>query len=279
MSIARRRCVILPAVNFETARARLRARALAALARRGIELHRTTGVRRTLPAVLAHYRARGLSPATVIDVGVGPGTPELYDAFPGARLILVEPLEEWRGHLDQIRHPGGVEVVAAAAGPASGEVELAVHRVRACSSMVGPRRGEDADPARRAVPMVRLDDVARERQSPGPFVVKVDVEGAELQVLEGASELLRETELVLLEVSLFELIAGAPQLHDVVAWMHDHGFVVADLYNGHNRLLDGALAQMDIAFLPADSRFRAGHGYGTPAQNAALYRAWAAGGA
>ncbi len=32
---------------------------------------------------------------------------------------------------------------------------------------------------------------------------------------------------MLLEVSLFEFVPGAPQLHDVVAWMHAHGFVVA----------------------------------------------------
>lgn len=257
-------------------RTRLRARILTALADRGIEVHRTTGVRRTLPAVLAHYRRLGLKPATVIDVGVGPGTPELYEAFPDARLILVEPLEEWRGHLEQLQRERGAELVVAAAGPRPGEVELSVHRVRACSSMIGPRRGEGAEGELRRVPMVRLDDVTRELDTSGPFVVKVDVEGAELQALEGGLEVLRDTELALLEVSLFELIDGAPQLHDVVAWMHEHGFVVADLYNGHNRLLDGALAQLDVAFVHEHGRFRREQAYATAAQADALYRGWGA---
>jgi FkbM family methyltransferase len=261
-------------VNLASIKQRLRAGALTAMASRGIELHRTSGVRRTLPAVLAHYRRRGLSPATVIDVGVGPGTPELYQAFPDAKLLLVEPLEEWRSHLEQVQRERQAEVVTAAAGACAGEIELAVHRVPACSSMVGRRRGEDADPTRRVVEMVRLDDVVEHRGLTGPFVVKVDVEGGELEVLAGALELLRTTELVLLEVSLFELVAGAPQFHDVVIWMHDHGFVVSDLYNGHNRLLDGALAQLDVAFLPEGGRFRREQAYATPAQADALYRAW-----
>jgi hypothetical protein len=88
----------------------------------GLEVHRThAGVRRTLPAVLAQYRSLGLSPATVIDVGVGPGTPELYAAFPGVRLVLVEPLEERRGNrrapraraLIDVRRPPGRRVTGA----------------------------------------------------------------------------------------------------------------------------------------------------------------------
>jgi FkbM family methyltransferase len=260
-------------MDLGSLRDRLRARALTALASRGIELHRTAGVRRSLPAVLAHYRGHGLAPATVIDVGVGPGTPELYEAFPEAKLVLVEPLEEWRGELDRLSRERGAEVVAAAAGPRAGEVSLAVHRVPACSSMVGGRRGEDA-PAQRTVPMVRLDDVVRERGLGGPYVVKVDVEGGELDVLAGAPEVLGETELVLLEVSLFELVPGAAQFHEVVAWMHEHGFDAADFYNGHNRLLDGALAQLDVAFLQSNGRFRREQRYATAAQADQLYRSW-----
>jgi hypothetical protein len=85
---------------------------------------------------------------------------------------------------------------------------------------------------------------------------------------------LQETELALLEVSLFEAIPGMPQFYDVVSWMHDHGFVVADLYNGHNRLLDDALAVLDVGFVQADGRFRRDHAYGTADQVEALYRSW-----
>jgi FkbM family methyltransferase len=241
----------------------------------GLEVRRTqAGVRRTLPAVLSHYRALGLAPATVIDVGVGPGTPELYAAFPGVPLVLVEPLEEWRGALEEVARTHSAQVITAAAGRSPGSMEIAVHRVPACSSMFGGRQGDGSEPPRRSVPVITLDDLVAERRTAGPYVVKVDVEGAELEVLGGAARVLRESELVLLEVSLFELVPGAPQLHDVVAWMHGHGFVVAALYNGHNRPLDGQLAQIDIAFVPESGRFRREHAYATAAQADALYQRW-----
>ena len=241
----------------------------------GLEVHRThAGVRRTLPAVLAQYGSLGLSPATVIDVGVGPGTPELYAAFPGVRLILVEPLEEWRGHLEELQRTRGADVVIAAAGRSPGAIQIAVHRVPACSSTFGARQGDGSPAPRRSVPVITLDELVAERGTAGPYVVKVDVEGAELEVLGGAGGVLAEAELVLLEVSLFQLVPEAPLLHDVVAWMHEHGFVVAALYNGHNRPLDGQLAQIDIAFVPQDGRFRREHAYATPAQADALYAQW-----
>jgi FkbM family methyltransferase len=224
--------------------------------------------------VLAHYNELGLQPRTVIDVGVGPGTPDIYSAFPDARLVLVEPLEEWHAHLESLRSTHDIELVIAAAGPSRGEIELAVHRVPTLSSMLGVRPDDAADPQRRTVPMVRLDDLREELNLGGPLVLKVDVEGGELEVLKGAEEVLGDTELVLLEVSFFELVGGAPQFHDVVGWMHAHGFVVSDLYNGHNRPLDGALAQMDAAFVQEHGRFRGRHAYGTRAQNDALYRSW-----
>jgi hypothetical protein len=164
--------------------------------------------------------------------------------------------------------------VTAAAGSTAGATEIAVHRVPACSSQFGGRRGDGTEPERRTVAVVTLDELVAERGRAGPYVVKVDVEGAELEVLGGAQRVLREAELVLLEVSLFQLVPEAPQLHDVVSWMREHGFVVAALYNGHNRPLDGQLAQIDIAFVQADGRFRRDHAYATPAQANALYRQW-----
>jgi FkbM family methyltransferase len=224
--------------------------------------------------VLGHYAGHGLRPDTIIDVGVAAGTPELYAAFPDARLVLVEPLEEWRGHLEQLAERRRTEVVIAAAGRERGERSMTVHRVPALSTMMGHRPGDPSNSASRVVPVLPLDDAVQELGVSGPVVLKVDVEGAEIEVLEGATNLLSTCELVLLEVSFVELIDGAPLFADVVGWMYKHGFLVADLYNGHNRPLDGALAQMDVAFLPRKSPLRVARGYGSASHAEGLYRSW-----
>jgi FkbM family methyltransferase len=244
------------------------------LGRFGVELRRTTGggPRRTLAEVLAHLRSLGLAPGTVVDVGVAWGTPELYDGLPGARRLLIEPLAEYEEALGAI----GGEYVLAAAGAAAGQTEIVVHRVPTLSSPLGERGGDAAGAAgtRRTVPLVRVDEAVAERGLPGPYVLKADVEGAELQVVEGASGILDVTELVLLETSLFPFWDGAPVLADVIAAMRERGFAVYDIYGGHLRPLDGALAQVDVAFVREDGPFRRHSEYATPEQAERLYRGW-----
>ena len=220
-----------------------------------------------MAAVLDNMKRLGLEPATVVDVGVGYGTPELWEAFPRARLLLVEPIPDrfggaaWEG----VRRRAGVEVVTAAAGAAAGRASITVHRAPEMSSVLGAWIG-DRDGEVRDVPVVRVDEEARSRGLPGPYVLKVDVEGFELDVLEGCVGLLGETEAVLLEVRLFELVPGGAQLHDVIPFMKERGFVAYDLFGGALRLSDGALAVTNIVFVREDGRFRRDHAFGTPEQ-------------
>jgi FkbM family methyltransferase len=231
--------------------------------------------RASLADVLANTRRLGLEPGTVIDIGVAWGTPELYDGFPGARHLLVEPLVEYEPALKGICERHRAEYVLAAAGSEPGELEMAVHRVPTLSSPLGRRGGDVAGATeQRRVPVVRVDEAVAERGLPGPYVIKADVEGAELQALEGASGLLGDTELVLLETSLWRFWPDAPLVGDVVAWMRERGFAVYDLWGGHLRPLDGALAQVDVAFAREGGVLRSQQDYATPGQADDLYRSW-----
>jgi FkbM family methyltransferase len=238
-----------------------------ALLARGIEVHRRGGLRQSLAAVLENMKRLGLAPATVVDVGVGYGTPDLYEAFPGARVLLIEPIpDQFGGAIDAIRRRHGAEQVTAAAGAEPGTTTITVHRAPEMSSTLGAWTGDRADGTRREVDVVRVDDAVRERALPGPYLLKVDVEGAELDVLDGAPEVLAQAELVLLEVRFFEFLPGAAQFHDVVPYMKERGFVAYDVYGGHARLTDGALAQVNLAFVREDGRFRRDQAFATAGQ-------------
>jgi hypothetical protein len=102
-------------------------------------------------------------------------------------------------------------------------------------------------------------------------LIKVDVQGAELQVLAGASRTLRQTEAVIMEVSLFETIIGAPQFGDVVSRMKQLDFVVYDAYGFYYRPLDNALIQVDIVFVREHGPFRQSHAWGTSEQREAQW--------
>jgi FkbM family methyltransferase len=253
----------------------MRRRLVRALWTRGVEVRRRgQGVRRTEEEVFDHAAGLGWRPGTVIDIGVGFGTPALYAAFPEARLLLIEPLAEFEEALGLIARRHRAETVLAAAGAKSGTTRISVARAPALSSTLGEWRGAGETAESREVPAVRVDDVVSERSLPGPYLLKVDVEGAELAVLEGGPRVLAESELVLLEVSLFELLPGAPLLHDVVAYMAERNFVPYDIYGGHVRLSDGALAMLNLAFVKKSGFFRRHDAYASPEQFDRLFESW-----
>jgi Methyltransferase FkbM domain len=96
---------------------------------------------------------------------------------------------------------------------------------------------------------VTVDEVCAEKNLNGPYLIKVDVQGAELQVLAGATRTLREAEAVILEVTLFGTIISGPQFSDVVAFMKQCRFVAYDFCGFLYRPFDKALSQVDLVFV------------------------------
>ena len=108
-----------------------------------------------------------------------------------------------------------------------------------------------------ALAMTTLDDVSGASALEGPVLLKVDVQGYELEVLRGGAQTLARSEVVLLEVSLLEYNQGAPLMPEVVAFMNAAGFVPYDVCGQFRRETDTALCQIDIMFVRRESALRA----------------------
>lgn len=231
---------------------------------------RTTGYRlvpngnlgRTWGSTLDQLVRLGISPRTVIDVGVAYGTPDLYRAFPAARHLLIEPLQEWEPFLKRICDSFNAGYVLAAAGEKQGTMTIRLNdRLLSSSSPFIEADGSNLHDFARSVPVVTIDGLCRERNLEPPYLIKVDVQGAELDVLRGAVKTLMRTDVVVAEVSLLPLFINAPAFSDVIAWMKSAGFVVYDIGGGGGRPFDGALAQVDLTFVKEHGPLRQHHGY------------------
>jgi hypothetical protein len=66
-------------------------------------------------------------------------------------------------------------------------------------------------------------------QSAERILLKADVEGGELAVLEGAAAILEQTRLLELELSAVPLHEGQPLLGEVVHWCERSGFVLTGI--------------------------------------------------
>lgn len=228
--------------------------------------------RKTLTAVLSHAIKLGFSPKTIIDVGVAYGTDGLYGQTENVDYLLIEPLQEYESVCQELTQKYGGDYLLAAAGSKSGEIEINVHPDLSGSSILKESEGSEIDGTPRMVPIITIDEVVQDKQYKGPFLIKLDTQGTELDILEGAKATLDNTELIFLEVSLIEFYRGSPLCADVFEFMTENSFVLYDVFGGAYRPLDGALGQIDFAFCKANSPLRSSTHWATPEQRTEITR-------
>jgi FkbM family methyltransferase len=225
------------------------------------------GPRMSLAGSLRQVRDAGFIPQTVLDIGAAQGnfTTECYRVFPDASYVMVEPLQENTSAMNRLMASiPRCRCIAAAAGRNDGDTTIHVHADLVGSSTYLEHEDSDVNGLPRSIRVIALD--SHIQADGGPFLLKVDVQGAELDVLAGAEATLVTTEYVVLEVSLFQFFVGGPLFHDVVSFMKTRGFVVHDVAGLLYRPLDGALAQMDVVFVKEDGILRRHHVYATKEQ-------------
>jgi FkbM family methyltransferase len=107
-------------------------------------------------------------------------------------------------------------------------------------------------------PMRTVDDIVRsEFGGRAPELLKMDVQGYELEILRGAEKSLPAIRAVLLEVNLIDIYKDVPLVGEVSEWLRQRGWVLYDICGFTRRPLDQALWQADMIFIPENSPLRA----------------------
>lgn len=246
---------------------RLRRALKETLQRRGLYVSRVPN-RATMDGALHQLAAQGMSVPTVIDVGAALGgwSRSCMKYFPHSRYLLIEPLLEFRESLSRFSsEANNVQVVQAAVGASDGTRDMFVHADLVGSSVFKESEKELNETVRN-VPERTLDTLVKDLELSPPYLVKIDVQGAEIDVLQGAREVAAQAEALIIEVSFLPFFSGGPLIHEVIRFLHDLGFVAYDLVDLRCRPLDDALAQCDIVAVPQDSELRKDSRYATPEQ-------------
>ncbi|MGI9318891.1 MAG: FkbM family methyltransferase [bacterium] len=210
---------------------------------------------RDFTAFFKHLKRMGIEFKSVIDVGVGNGSPTIYQSIPNAQFYLVEPVPAAKPLLKKLEKEIGAKIYNVAAGKEDGSIEFYVHEDVTGSSSYRQIEGEFMDGEKVEVPVRRLDRLI-EQKLVRPSLLKIDTQGSELEVLEGALGIIDEIDVLIIETSFHEFRQGAPEFHDIVFKMIELGFRTYEVLEGHYRSSDGALAQVDLVFVKEDSVFR-----------------------
>lgn len=141
---------------------------------------------------------------------------------PGGKVLAIEPLsptvERLRENL-ALNQAGNVDICTKAAGDAEGQITLLLSTDPAFHSTVTVAEGLSTQ-LHVTVPIARVDRIWEEAGSPAVSVMKVDVEGAELAVLQGSEMVLeRWRPALLLEATTDE------RLRDLTAVLSRYGYV------------------------------------------------------
>jgi FkbM family methyltransferase len=196
------------------------------------------------------------APAVIIDIGVADGTPDLTSSFPyrDYKYLLIEANPKFSNYLDesQKKYPDQVLVEKVFCG----EREMTIPFFLNKTGHTASRYYTVGQNGQIEVPVVPLDTLIDKYKLSGPFLLKVDVEGAELDVLKGAEQTLKKCDIVILETWVnVPGSAGAPDFADLVSFMKIQGFVVFDFFAGHTHQ-NGVLAHIDTVFVKEESRYR-----------------------
>jgi FkbM family methyltransferase len=216
----------------------------------GLEISRLKSTIGVMESSLAQLHAVGFRPTCILDIGANKSdwSRLARQFFPDAKFILIEPQAEMSPALDEFcREAPGSTWKLAAAGPAAGEMELAVWPDHGQSSLVvQPERNGDFE--RRRVPIITIDSLFGEGHEI-PQLAKLDIQGFELEALAGATTLFGQTECFIVETNFFKRVPQIPSFAEVVAYFSDRGYKLYDIAGHLRRPLDNALWQVDLAFV------------------------------
>jgi FkbM family methyltransferase len=227
------------------------------LRRRGADSNGSSGDR--LIDYLRQLREFGFEPRTIYDIGANRGlwAAKALRVFPRADYVLFEPqrkLGEELGRLMEGR--ANVKWRQCAVSDAVGTAEFLEHNWDVCSHLsFEAEAAAEAGMTRVKVETTTVDEEMR-RSGRGPELLKIDAEGHDLKVIDGAREALRRAEVVMVEGSVN--CGGMDNtVQAVINRMAEEGFGltgIVDLNEFHfpGRQWHGLLWLVDLAFCRKD---------------------------
>jgi len=198
-------------------------------------------LRHRVAAGVEHVRVlSGLDCCTVVDIGANRGQFALVarQCQPDARVISFEPLPAAASKFRAVfANDDRVTLHEVAIGPVPRDATIHVSQRDDSSSLLPITSTQAAlfpGTEETATATVRVAPLREFIQAPDilpPALLKVDVQGYELEALRGCEDMLGQFAYVYVECSFVELYGGQALADEVIAWLRERGFRLRGVHN------------------------------------------------
>ncbi len=191
---------------------------------------------------------------TVYDIGahVGIWTILTKSIFPDSKIVCFEPLAQHHVTLKaNTSHFNNINIYPFALGTETGETTINIAN-RSDSSSIMDFTAKQAEifgvtmEHTESIRIAQLDEFIRQEQISLPDLMKLDIQGYELEALKGAIVCMRTCKFIILEVSFLEFYKGQPLFEEVIAFMAAHQYKTIAF--GYNTVTGSRIEQCDILF-------------------------------
>lgn len=196
--------------------------------------------------------AKGFDPKLCIDVGAAEGTEGLYNSERDWLVLLLEPSPSYLPALALLSDKlGSAKVIHGIASAKPGTVKVGMEPN---GGFFTDLENKPADWPEIELEAFTVDGLVEEHCSGVGMLqtlLKIDVDGAELDVLAGAEALISKGAVVIIEAVLLD--GASSRFERIFSWFLMRNYAVVDIVEPLYRPIDQLLWQVDLVFVPREA--------------------------
>jgi len=165
-------------------------------------------------------------------------------------------LQEYKAAIDGISASYSCETIYKAVGKEPGHLEINVAPDDPQLSSLLERSdltAEGLKSEKRTIEVTTLDSIFAGKQLPAKTLLKIDTEGNELAVLQGAEEILPRIDCVIAEASIAPRFKDGYRFDDLVAFLADRGFELYSFLYITHKVEEMQPRFADVVFMRSDA--------------------------
>lgn len=208
--------------------------------------------RQTKKNALEVLSSIGFKPECIIDAGYGFGTKGLFDNFPSAKKIAIEPLSEFEEIIKlHCKKDKNLHYEKAILSNSNDERKISKRPGLTSSSLYFENNSNNKIEVCKST---TIDELSLKYNLHDKILLKLDLEGHELDALRGATKTLNKIEIIICEMSLWRhKNKNIPSLFELFSFFEKNNFYLIDIielgYTGATNMMQ----QFDGVFLNRNS--------------------------